>query len=265
MKTGNSWLRCGPVVMLGVVITVLVISPAAHSKSKKKKGAVPTPTETMTPTPTPTPELHVWNFDQDKAGQVPAGWKAVEGDWQVIPDPSAPSKPNTFGLPAGRLLKSLTNALDYYPMAIEMDPTEYSDFTLEAQFKSVGGRFDCSGGIIFRYVDDKNFYLLSAGCPSDYFAFSRMTDGQLALLKQTVVPTDKDTWYRLKVTAQGGHFMLYDDDKMIFDFDDSKIAKGKIGVWARDDSQAEFDDIKLTVLSAGESAAAPAPAAASSP
>ena len=194
----------------------------------------------------------MWNFDSDKAGEVPAGWKAIEGDWQVIPDPSAPSKPNTFGLPAGRLLKSLTNALEYYPLAIETDPTEYSDFTLEAQFKSAGGRFDCSGGLIFRYVDEKNFYLLSAGCPSDYFALSRMTNGQLVGLKQSVVPTDKDTWYRLKVTAQGGHFSCYDDDKMIFDFDDSKIAKGKIGVWARDDSQAQFDDVKLTVIAPGE-------------
>ena len=80
-----------------------------------------------------------------------------------------------------------------------------------------------------------------------------MTDGTLVGLKQSVVPTDKGIWYRLKVTAQGGHFMCYDDDKMIFDFDDSKIAKGKIGVWARDDSQAEFDDIKLTVLGSGDS------------
>ena len=54
------------------------------------------------------------------------------------------------------------------------------------------------------------------------------------------MPTDKDTWYRLKVTAQGGHFTCYDDDKMIFDFDDNKIAKGKIGLWARDDSQARI-------------------------
>ena len=245
-------------------MTVLIISPAAHSRQRKKKEAAE-PTATLTPTATPTPEVHLWNFDQDKAGTVPAGWKALEGDWQVIPDPTAPSKPNTFGLPAGRLIKSLTNALAYYPMAIETDPTEYADFTLEAQFQSVGGRFDCSGGLIFRYVDEKNFYLLSAGCPSDYFALSRMTNGQLATLKQSVVPTDKDTWYRLKVTAQGGHFMCYDDDKMIFDYDDSKIAKGKIGVWASDDSQAEFDDVKLTVIGSGDSGASPAPAAASSP
>ena len=265
MKTGNSWLRSAAVVAAGIVMTVLVISPAAQSKQKKKP--VVAPTVTVTPTATPTPEVHVWNFDQDKAGDVASGWKALEGDWQVIADPSAPSKPNTFGLPAGRLLKSLTSALEYYPMAIQTDPTEYSDFTLEAQFKSAGGRFDCSGGLIFRYVDDKNFYLLSAGCPSDYFALSRMTNGQLVSIKQNVVPTDKDTWYRLKVTVQGGHFMCYDDDKMIFDSDDSKIAKGKIGLWARDDSQAQFDDVKITVLGSagGDSGASAAPAASPSP
>ena len=78
-------------------------------------------------------------------------------------------------------------------MAVMTDPPEYSDFTVETSFKSLGGRFDCSGGLIFRYVDDKNFYLLSAGCPSDYFALSRMTNGKLDVLKQSVVPTDRDT------------------------------------------------------------------------
>src|SRR5216683_6629571 len=110
MITGNSWLRSAAVVASGVLVMVLLVSPAAYSK-KPKKTATPTPT--LTPTPTPTPEVHVWNFDSDKAGAVPAGWKALEGDWQVIPDPTAPSKPNTFGLPAGRLLKSLTSALEY--------------------------------------------------------------------------------------------------------------------------------------------------------
>src|SRR5574340_1194327 len=109
MNQRNSWLRGAAVVAAAAITIVLVISPAAESKPKKKKG--PEPTATLTPTPTPTPEVHVWNFDSDKVGQVPAGWKALEGDWQVIADPSAPSKPNVFGLPAGRLLKSLTGLL----------------------------------------------------------------------------------------------------------------------------------------------------------
>src|SRR5260370_40638443 len=210
MKRRHSWLRSADDVAAGLVMKVIAVSPAAYSKPKKKKAAV-TPTETVTPTPAPTPEVHLWNFDSDKAGEMAAGWKAMEGDWQVIADPSAPSKPNVFGLPAGRMLKSLTSMLAYYPIAIETDPTEYSDFTLEAQFQSVAGRFDCSGGLIFRYVDEKNFYLLSAGCPSDYFALSRMSNGKIEGLKQSVVPTDKDIWYKLKVTAQGGHFSCYDD------------------------------------------------------
>ncbi len=265
MMTGSSWLRSAAVVGAGLLAMVLLVSPAAHSKQKKK--AVVEPTATLTPTATPTPEVHVWNFDQDKAGSVPSGWKALEADWQVIPDPTAPSQPNTFGLPAGRLLKSLANALAYYPMAVMTAPTEYSDFTLESSFKSAGGRFDCSGGLIFRYVDDKNFYLLSAGCPSDYFALSRMTNGKIDILKQSVVPTDRDIWYKLKVSAQGGHFMCYDDAKMVFDFDDNKIAKGKIGVWASDDSQARFDNLTITVMTgaSSESGATAAPSASPAP
>jgi len=262
--TASSWLRSAAVVGAGVLMIVLVVSPPAHSQHRKKKAVEPTPT--LTPTATPTPEVHVWNFDQDKAGSVPAGWKAVEGDWQVIPDPTAPSQPNTFGLTGkGSWIKSITNALEYYSTAVMSDSPDYSDFTLEASFKSIGGRFDCSGGLIFRYVDDKNFYLMSAGCPSDYFALSRMTNGKLEVLKQQVVPTDKDVWYKLKVSAQGGHFITYDDGKMIFDYDDNKIAKGKVGVWARDDSEARFDNLSITLPMGGSSDSGAAPGASPSP
>src|SRR5258708_38760793 len=102
MKTRNSWLRSAAVVAAGLVMTVLVISPDAYSKPKKKKAAA-APTETLTPTPTPTPEVHLWNFDSDKAGQVPAGWKWPEGGWQVDPDPRAPRKAPGLCVPPGRM------------------------------------------------------------------------------------------------------------------------------------------------------------------
>lgn len=250
-------------VAAGVAFTMTLTSQAAWSRAKKK--VEPTVTPTVTPTATATPEVKAWNFDQDKAGGPAAEWTPVIGDWQVIPDPSAPSQPNTYGLPPGRMMQSLMSALQYYPMTVLTDPTEYSDFTLEASFKSAGGRFDCSGGIIFRYVDKNNFYVLSAGCPSDYFQLSRISGGKLEVLKQSVVPTDKDTWYKIKVIAQGGHFMCYDDNKMIYDFDDSKIAKGRIGLWASDDSQARFDNVTLTLPLDEGSPAAESSAAATLP
>jgi hypothetical protein len=48
---------------------------------------------------------------------------------------------------------------------------------------------------------------------------------------------------------------------MVFDFDDNKIAKGRIGLWSRDDSQAQFDDVKITKMVAGEAAPAASPEA----
>src|SRR5579863_9337554 len=158
--TRRSWLRSAALVTAGAAMIVLAATPPAYSKKKK---AEPTPTDTPTPTATATPEQKVWNFDSDKAHEMAAGWKAIEGDWQVIPDPTAPSQPNSFGLPPGRTISSLTHALEYYPMALLNDGTEYGDFTLESAFKSAGGRFDCSGGMLFRYVDANNYYLLSAG------------------------------------------------------------------------------------------------------
>jgi hypothetical protein len=92
-----------------------------------------------------------------------------------------------------------------------------------------------------------------------------MTNGKLDVLKQSVVPTDRDIWYKLKVNATGGHFMCYDDGKMIFDYDDNKIAKGKVGLWARDDSEARFDNLTITLPLAGSSEGGAAPAASPSP
>src|SRR5262249_49816558 len=232
MMTGRAWLRSAVVIAAGVTFAIGMTSRAAYSRKKPE----PTPTPTLTPTPTPTPEVKLWNFDSDKAHAPAPGWKAVEGDWQVIPDPTAPSQPNTYGLPPGRTVNSLMHGLNYSTMTVQTDPTEYSNFTLEAMFKSAGGRFDCSGGLILRYVDANNYYLLSAGCPSDYFQLSRVSGGKADVIHQSVVPTDKDVWYKLKIVAQGSHFMCYDDNKMIFDYDDPKIAKGRIGLWSSNDS-----------------------------
>ncbi len=243
--SGYSRLRIATVLLAGLAATSILYAPPAYSKHKPKP--TPTPTPIPTPTPTPAPIVKEWNFDQDKPHEIAQGWTAVEGDWVVLADPGAPSQPNGFGMESGRLFKSLTNGLVYSSLAVASDPTEYSDFTYEAQFKAKKGYFDCSGGLIFRYVDPKNYYVLSVGCPSDYFAIDRVSDGKPEVLKQTVVPIDQGVWYSIKVVVDGDHMSAYCNDKMAFDISDSKIKKGRIGLWANDDSEPLFDNLKLTL------------------
>jgi len=256
--SGRSWLRSVS-MMLGLVVGILLTAPAAYSK-KHNATPRPTPTATPTPTPEPTPEAKVWNFDSDTAHQEAKDWKASDGEWQVLADPTAPSQPNTYGLPPatwmGRELKSVTAGLNYFPMTLLTDPTEYGDFSYEAQFKGKKGYFDCSGGLVFRYADEKDYYVLAAQCPSDIVALYRVTGGTAELLKQAVTPIDEGTWYSIKVTAQGPNFSCFLNGKDLFEISDSKIAKGRLGLWSKDDSEPRFDDVKLTLPLAGAGAEA---------
>ena len=243
--TVRTWLRSAALVVAGVMVAVVTMAPPAYSRKKKE---VATPTATLTPTATATPEIKAWNFDTDKAGQLADGWQDIDGaGWQVFSDPSAPSQPNDFGLPSGRIVTSLTHGLEYHPKVVMKDPTEYSDFTLEAQFKPIKGYFDCSGGLIVRYADPENYYVLALGCPSDYVQLLRMYKGQMEQVQQKVVAIDAGNWYKIKLEAQGDHFLAYDEGKMLFDVQDSKIAKGRIGLWSSNDSQARFDNLTLTL------------------
>lgn len=251
--TVRTWLRSMALVVAGVMVAVVTAAPPAYSKPKKKKES-PTPTATMTATATATPEAKIWNFDGDKAGQLPDAWQDVDGaGWQVFTDSTAPSQPNDFGLPSGRMVSSLMHGLDYHEKVVIKDPTEYSDFTLEAQFKPIKGYFDCSGGLILRYADPDNYYVLRLGCPSDYVQLLRMYEGKLDQLQQKVVEIDTGNWYKIKVEAQADHFIVSDDGKMVFDVQDSKIAKGRVGLESSNDSEARYDNFTLTLPLPGAS------------
>jgi hypothetical protein len=134
------------------------------------------------------------------------------------------------------------------------DPTEYSDFTFEVQFKPIKGYFDCSGGLIVRYSNPENYYVLALGCPSDYVQLLRMYKGKLDQVQQKVVAIDAGNWYKIKLEVQGDHFIAYDEGKMLFDVQDNKIAKGRIGLWSSNDSQARFDNLTLTLPLPGAAA-----------
>jgi len=252
--TVRTWLRAMALVVAGVMMAVVMTAPPAYSKPKKKGKESPTPTATMTATPTATPEAKIWNFDSDKANALPDAWQDVDGaGWQVFTDSTAPSQPNDFGLPAGRVVSSLTHGLEYHPKVILKDPTEYSDFTLEAQFKPIKGYFDCSGGLIARYADPDNYYVLRLGCPSDYVQLLRMYKGKMDQVQQKVVAIDAGNWFKIKLEVQGDHFIAYDDNKLLFDVQENKIAKGRVGLESSNDSQARFDNFTLTLPIPGAS------------
>ncbi len=238
-------------VAAGLLLSAAVLAPAA----RQLNGVVQT---SLAAGATPASPVKVWNFDHDRGYLMPKDWTAVSGKWVVLQDSNAPSLPNALGLPGYGLPRMHQVMLwidsffsTNYLIAIPNDPTEYSDFTLEAAFNPWGGAWGSYAGLVFRYQDAQNYYVLAAVCPRDYLALYRMSDGHLNLIKQAPADLQRGHWYTFKVEARGDHFVSYLDGKQIFEAQDAGLAKGRIGVWSQNDSRVSFDNIKLTPASQG--------------
>jgi hypothetical protein len=203
---------------------------------------MPAPKQTL---PTGT---NAWDFDRDHPGRRAEGWSDVVGHWTIIPDPTAPTLPNTFGLSPGRFFSSLVRLTNYYPLAVAASSPKYRNFVLEAWFKTVGGRLNCSGGLVFGYQNPKDYDVMEAGCPTDYLSVIRARREGHTVLGQTVVAIATGRWYKLRVDAVGPRVTCYVDGHVVLRVNDKGLRPGRIGLWARADAQARFDDVTLAPL-----------------
>lgn len=200
----------------------------------------------------------VWDFDHDRGYSTPQDWTVIAGDWRVLIDRDAPSEPNALGLPGyglphtGKLKIWLSSFFNTdYLLAIPKDADEYSDFSYSAAFKAWGGAWGSYAGLVFRYTDPQNYYVLAAACPKDSLTLYRMSGGQLNPIKEVPATLERGRWYTFRVDARGSHFTAYLDGKQMLEADDGAIAKGRIGVWSQNDSKVSFDNIRLTPASSG--------------
>src|SRR5262245_61215358 len=96
------------------------------------------------------------NFDKADTGKPPTGWTATQtgsgqATWAVVQDATAPSKPN--------VLKQSGQAT--YPVCLK-DDTSVKDGFVEVKFKSISGKEDQAGGLVWRAKDANNYYIARA-------------------------------------------------------------------------------------------------------
>ena len=58
-----------------------------------------------------------WNFDKDAPGKIAAGWTNASGTWEVVADPTAPSKPNVLAQ------VSSNHSGSYFNVAVANEPS----------------------------------------------------------------------------------------------------------------------------------------------
>lgn len=198
----------------------------------------------------------VLTFDKDEAGKTPAGFstaltgKGNSGVWVVTKDESAPSKPNV-------LAQTDMDDTGYrFPVCV-FDSISATDVDVSVKFKPVKGEGDQAAGLVWRYKDKDNYYIVRANALEDNVVLYKVEKGKRTDLPlvgrgQTYgaaekVPSGK--WGTLRIVAKGNHFDVYHNNKRLFEVEDNTFGDaGKVGVWTKADSYTLFDDLTIVNL-----------------
>ena len=194
------------------------------------------------------------SFDNAAVGAVPPGWIVAMTHtggaprWEVLKDDSAPSKPNVLAQ------VSTDRTAGRFPLAI-WDRAILKDGTLTVKFKAVSGTVDQGAGLVWRYQDANNYYIVRANALEDNVVLYKVQNGERASLapKGAVSNTygvkhrvPKQTWSALSVGFHGSLFTVSLDNQKLFEVEDSTFTgAGKTGFWTKADSVIYFDDFQV--------------------
>ncbi len=123
---------------------------------------------------------------------------------------------------------------------------EFDDFTLTTKFKIVDGVTEQMAGVVFRYQDEKGFYVVRASALGSNVRFYKVVGGIRGQPIGPTLPIEKGVWYELKVTCNKNKIRIsLNGVEVIPELTDTSFAKGKIGFWTKSDSLSRFADARI--------------------
>ncbi len=195
------------------------------------------------------------NFDSAQPGAVPSGWtvamthKGGAPKWEVLKDDTAPSKPNV-------LAQTSNDPTDgRFPLAI-LDKSNFKDGELSVKTKAISGRGDQGAGLVWRYQNPDNYYLVRSNALENNVVLYKVQNGR----RSSIAPKGKPAgtygvnhkvppkaWNTLRVTVSGSLFTVYFNGEKLYDVEDSTFGNaGKAGLWTKADSVIYFDDFEIS-------------------
>ena len=197
-------------------------------------------------------ETRTWSFNAETVGAPPKGFAfdrtgtGRQGKWVIVGDEV--TKTSVLAQ------QDADPADNRFPVAVA-DGFNASDVDLSVKFKPVSGSVDMAAGLVWRYRDKDNYYIVRANALEDNVVLYKVQNGRridlpLKGLGKTYgakAPVPKGQWSLLRVTATGPLFTVYLNGKELYAVEDKTfVAAGKIGVWTKADSVTAFD--ALTVI-----------------
>lgn len=188
------------------------------------------------------------DFEKYPVGKLPQGWMQIStgggvSKWQVLKDQNT------------NVLAQISNENpgSHFNLVINNE-IEVKNIDLSIKVRAVSGRKDQGGGLVWRYKDPLNYYVVRANPLENNVVLYKVEDGvrtDLPLLGKGFtygidVPSLGNGWHILRVTVKEVLFTVYLDNKELFQVrDDTFEDSGKIGLWTKSDAVSYFDDFTI--------------------
>lgn len=185
------------------------------------------------------------NFDNIKAGDLPKGWKAdatnPEGDlarWEVVADEKAPSKPNVLSI-----TRIPDTSVGHFNVFWTKD-IQFKDGALDVRIRADSGKQDQGGGLIWRAVDARNYYLARYNPLETNFRLYCVKDGKRVQIADAhALNIGTRQWFTMKIVVSGEKMEGYLDGKKLLEASDKTFTgAGGVGLWSKADAASSFDN-----------------------
>jgi hypothetical protein len=135
-----------------------------------------------------------------------------------------------------------------FPLCVADDPVA-KNAEVELAFVPHRGGVARAAGIVLRFVDPQDFYVVEADAVAGSVHLVRIVNGERHEIAAHAAALVADKAQTLKIKAVDESFAVSLDGKLLMEARDGAIATpGRFGIWSRADSQTSFGDLFITVL-----------------
>lgn len=198
-------------------------------------------------------EIH-FNFSDCPAGATPTNFQAVlagdgqPGAWQIVTAEVPPLlAPLTDKAPVvsrhGVLAQTSADPTDErFPMLL-FTGEKFRNFKFTTRFKIVSGVTEQMAGVVFRYQNASNYYVVRVNALDKNVKFYKVVNGQRSDPIGVAVAVAAGDWHFLGVACEGNQINLtYDDHPLMPALGDNTFTEGRLGFRTKSDAVCYFTD-----------------------
>jgi hypothetical protein len=174
-------------------------------------------------------------------GGQPAVWKIVQDE---VPSAFAPLTDKALNVSRhGVLAQTSQDATDErFPMFV-YEPEQFRDFKFTTRFKIVSGVVEQMAGVVFRFQNTSNFYVVRASALGKNVRFYKVVNGVRSDPIGPGFDIAPGTWHQLAVQCEGNQIAISLDDRPAMPtLGDNTFTEGRIGFWTKSDAVSYFAD-----------------------